>query len=145
MITVIEIMMHQIEIYIELIARIIDWVVILILLYGVIRTLPLMIYSEVFLSRKNARGDNFKFLDERVRGPLGRYLLLGLELSIVSDIIHTTITRTLDDLLFLGGVVIIRTILSHFLNREVMHLAKSSGGGHGDRRRGRNRPNREDK
>ena len=63
-----------------------------------------------------------KFEIERVsiiRRNYGNYLLLGLEFLIAADIIHTIITPTLEELGILGGIVIVRTILSYFLNKEI--------------------------
>ena len=45
---------------------------------------------------------------------MGTYILIGLEFMIVSDIIHTFVTRTTEDLIFLGAIVIIRTAISFF-------------------------------
>ena len=50
---------------------------------------------------------------------LGSYILLSLEFIIISDIIMTGISRTVDDLLALGLLVIIRVALSFFLGREL--------------------------
>ena len=55
----------------------------------------------------------------RLRIRLGQYLLLGLELLIASDIIETIVNPGLNELLQVGGVVVIRTVLSFFLNREI--------------------------
>jgi uncharacterized membrane protein len=53
------------------------------------------------------------------RAQLGRYILAGLELLIVSDIIHTALSLALNDLLFLGLLVLIRSAISFFLDREI--------------------------
>ena len=52
------------------------------------------------------------------------YLLLGLEFLIASDILKTVVDPTLDELAILGGVVIVRTVLSVFLNKEIKELAE---------------------
>ena len=57
------------------------------------------------------------------RRELGSYILAGLELLIVSDVIHTAITLELDGLYFLGGLVVIRAVISFFLEREIKQLA----------------------
>ena len=59
---------------------------------------------------------------ERVE--LGRYILAGLELFIVSDIIHTALSLALTDLLFLGLLVVIRAVISYFLDREMAEIRK---------------------
>ena len=53
---------------------------------------------------------------------LGGYLLAALEFMIVSDILHTVITRELEDLLFLGLLVVIRTAISFFLGLELKEV-----------------------
>jgi uncharacterized membrane protein len=56
------------------------------------------------------------------RMELGRYILSALELLIVSDIIHTALSLALADLLFLGVLVLIRSMISFFLNREIREI-----------------------
>ena len=53
---------------------------------------------------------------------LGRYILAGLELFIVSDIIHTALSLRLSDLIFLGLLVLIRSLISYFLGRELKEV-----------------------
>lgn len=61
---------------------------------------------------------------------LGMKLVFALELMIVSDLLQTIISRSVDDLVFLGGLVIIRTTIAYFLNQEIKdveaELAQSS-------------------
>ena len=53
---------------------------------------------------------------------LGRYILASLEVLIVSDIIHTALTFSLGDLMFLGLLVLIRSLISFFLDRELREI-----------------------
>jgi uncharacterized membrane protein len=50
---------------------------------------------------------------------LGRYLALGLEFQIGADILSTAIAPTLDQVLLLGAIVVIRTVLNYFLSKEL--------------------------
>ncbi len=59
---------------------------------------------------------------DRERMELGRYILSALELLIVSDIIHTALSLALSDLLVLGLLVLIRSMISFFLNREIREI-----------------------
>ena len=59
---------------------------------------------------------------ERVN--LGRYILAGLELLIVSDIIHTALSLAMIDLLFLGLLVVIRSVISYFIDMELEQVKK---------------------
>ncbi|MCD8182785.1 MAG: DUF1622 domain-containing protein [Bacteroides sp.] len=58
----------------------------------------------------------------KLRATFGTYLLLGLEFLIASDILKTVLEPTLNELAILGGIVILRTILSIFLNKEIKEL-----------------------
>lgn len=56
---------------------------------------------------------------ETLRHQLGSYLLLGMEFLIAADIIKTVSHPTLIDMAVLGSIVLIRTVISYFLEREV--------------------------
>jgi uncharacterized membrane protein len=50
---------------------------------------------------------------------LGKFILLGLELMIVSDVVHSFLKPDLDSLYALGLTVVIRTAISFFLGKEL--------------------------
>lgn len=55
-----------------------------------------------------------------LRAQIGRAILLGLELLVAADIINTVaIEPTMQSVLVLGGIVLIRTILSFSLEVEI--------------------------
>ena len=55
-----------------------------------------------------------------LRSGLGRAILLGLEFLVAADIINTVaIEQTLDSVIVLGGIVLIRTFLSFSLEVEI--------------------------
>jgi uncharacterized membrane protein len=57
---------------------------------------------------------------QRYRQQLGRSILLGLELLVAGDIIRTVaLTPTLASVAVLGGIVLIRTLLSFSLEVEI--------------------------
>jgi uncharacterized membrane protein len=64
---------------------------------------------------------------DRNRMELGRYILAGQELFIVSDIIHTALSLALNDLIFLGLLVLIRSAISFFLDREIREIREELG------------------
>ncbi len=99
----------------------IDLLAIAVLLIGAARFSVKMVRGE-FAS------DDFRRLSimNAARRELGSYILTGLELLIVSDVIQTAITLDLDGLLFLGGLVIIRSIIGLFLEREIRVLSEVS-------------------
>jgi len=57
----------------------------------------------------------------KLRQMLGFYLLLGLEFLIAADIIDTLMRPTTQDLIILGAIVAIRTVISYSLNLELAH------------------------
>ena len=56
---------------------------------------------------------------EGLRLRLGRTLALGIEFTLAADILSTAIAPTRADLLTLGAVVLLRTLLNLFLEREI--------------------------
>lgn len=55
----------------------------------------------------------------RVRLGLGRFLALGLEFQLASDILRTAIAPTFEEIGQLAAVAAIRTALNFFLAREI--------------------------
>ena len=66
---------------------------------------------------------------ERIRGlqvvrcDLGVILVFALELLIISDLLHTIVSRSMDDLLMVGVLVVIRTVIAFFLNKEIEEIS----------------------
>ena len=56
---------------------------------------------------------------EDIRLRLGQVLALGLEFTVASDILRTAVAPTRQDILILGAVVLLRTLLNYFLDREI--------------------------
>ncbi|EAQ01786.1 hypothetical protein OB2597_00175 [Pseudooceanicola batsensis HTCC2597] len=102
-------------------AAVIDLFAILLLLVGAIRFIVGVVRAELGAGENRIRRTN------RQRIELGRYILAGLELFIVSDVIHTALSLAFSDLLFLLLLVIIRSITSYFLERELDQLKKELG------------------
>jgi len=50
---------------------------------------------------------------------------MGLEFLIIADMIRTVINPTLQELAVLGSIVVIRTIVSYFLDREMIASHRS--------------------
>ena len=58
-----------------------------------------------------------KKIDVRLR--LGRWLSLALEFELAADILRTAITPTWDEIGKLAAIVVLRTLLNYFLEREI--------------------------
>lgn len=56
---------------------------------------------------------------EGIRLQLGRVLTLGLEFTVASDILRTAVAPTRSDILNLGSIVLLRTLLNYFLEQEI--------------------------
>lgn len=55
----------------------------------------------------------------RVRLTLGSYLVLGLEFQLAADILKTAIAPSFTEIGQLAAIAAIRTMLNHFLEREI--------------------------
>lgn len=103
-----------------------------VLLIGALRFAVGFLRAEVSAdAAARVRGGNA----ERIE--LGRYILAGLEILIVADIIHTAISLAMADLVYLGLLVLIRSAVSFFLERELEGVRRTleNDGGRGSYRR----------
>lgn len=55
----------------------------------------------------------------RIRLGFGRYLVLGLEFQLASDILRTAVAPTFEQIGQLAAIAAIRTLLNYFLGREI--------------------------
>ncbi len=60
-----------------------------------------------------------QYTNNEIRLYLGRYLALGLEFQLGADILSTAVAPTLDDVILLGAIAAIRTVLNYFLSQEL--------------------------
>lgn len=90
-------------------------VAVAIIIWGVILMLVRLIILEVSRIKKRS----IYYERENLRHQLGSYLLLGLELLIAADIIRTVTHPTLIDMALLASIVVIRTLISFFLDHEI--------------------------
>src|SRR6266516_3927883 len=88
---------------------------VLVIIFGVAACVALFFRSEI----QSARGRNVEEDRKLLRHMLGYYLLLGLEILIAADIIDTLMKPSVQDLIVLGAIVLIRTIVSYSLNSEL--------------------------
>ncbi|MEC4674972.1 MAG: DUF1622 domain-containing protein [Nitrospirota bacterium] len=107
--------MDTLQQFFEYVALAIDLVGISIILWG----FSLSFKDFVALELTPGKKGNFIQVTQQIRCQLGTYLLMGLEFMIASDIIHSFITRSTDDLIYLGVIVVIRTAIGYFLGKEL--------------------------
>ena len=67
--------------------------------------------------RRPGHGEEFV----RVRLGLGRYLTLGLEFQLASDVLSTAIAPSFSEIGKLAAIAAIRTALNYFLGKEIDH------------------------
>ncbi len=101
---------------IEVISFFLNVIGALITIWGIVLSLAAFLKKEIF-NRKEATQQN-----EVIRVRLGSYLVLALEFFIAGDIVKTIITPTWESLGILGAIVIIRTILSYFLTKDLKKI-----------------------
>ena len=96
---------------IEIIGVAIDSAGVLVVVLG-----ALIATGRFLIQRTNAPGEGYRLY----RQDLGRAILLGLEFLIAGDIIRTVVVApTLQNVLVLGLIVLIRTFLSMSLQLEI--------------------------
>jgi len=90
---------------------------VLVIVFGVLCGLIRFVRAEF----SAARGLSVDEERKQLRHVLGYYLLLGLEFLIAADIIDTLMRPSTQDLVILGAIVAIRTVISYSLNSELAH------------------------
>ena len=109
------------EQFTETLALVIALAGVAVIIWGVIMALIALIKLEV--GRFNGMAICSK--RDNLRHHLGSYLLLGLEFLVAADVIHTILHPGREELIILGAIVLIRTILSFFLNLEMRNNHKN--------------------
>lgn len=98
----------------SILKEIIDYIAIIIMVWGVAVSLVRLVRGEILI-----KDESQQILHrENIRAYLATYILLGLEIFIVADIIAIIINPTTDELIVLVIIVVVRTVISFFLERE---------------------------
>lgn len=104
-------MMENIQVYIEYTAKFIEVAGILTIIIGTV----LALFKYIF-SVQGSENRSYRLL----RQELGKGILLGLEILVAGDIIATVVTEpTMERVLALGVIVLIRTFLSLSIELEI--------------------------
>lgn len=99
----------------QYIIYILYFIAITIIVYGIIVQYIGFLKSEFTSKSRKSATKNVMVL----RNFLGTYILFSLEVLIGADIIESILDPSLDHILSLAALVIIRTIISYFLNKEI--------------------------
>lgn len=92
---------------------------ILIIISGVLLALSQYVYS-VYAGHVVSQTSDIN----AIRLNLGRVLILGLEFIVAADLIGTTTTPDYYSVGMLAIIVLVRTVLSFSINRELMAIGK---------------------
>ena len=107
---------HQMLTYL---VQIVDIATVVVIFYG----FAYAMYLFWQMHRDHWTGDDHKAIDLSViRIKLWSYLLLALELFIAADIILTIWDPSIDHLIQLWAIVVIRVVITHFLQKEMTEL-----------------------
>jgi uncharacterized membrane protein len=101
----------------EILISIFNAVSIVILVYGFVRAMLLFLKNETHSFKMNSMDHAALIAD--VKNTMGTYVLLSLEILIAADIIHSILYPTLQDIALLSATVVIRTVISFFLRKEI--------------------------
>lgn len=96
-----------------------DVVSIFIILVGAILSFIKLIHTE-----KEHDFSSVLHKNKYIKAYLGSYILLSLEFLIVADIIESIINPTFQDIIKLALIVLIRTMISYFLNKEISEFSE---------------------
>ncbi|CAM3544971.1 DUF1622 domain-containing protein [Erysipelothrix sp. HDW6B] len=108
-----------VETVVHILIVILNTISVLILVLGVIKAIIRFINVE-FSLKNNVDRDEVELRSINIiKRNLGAYVLLSLEVLIAADIIESILNPTIEDILMLGAVVIIRTVISFFLGKEI--------------------------
>lgn len=106
--------------FFEMLVLILYILCVLVLLWGIVLAMKDFFTSEMsHPSRKKS-----SYVLTSIRSFLGSYILLSLEILIAADIVHSIINPSFQDLITLGAMVVIRTVMAYFLHKEMLDAKK---------------------
>ncbi len=102
---------HTLRSGVDLLVRLVETAGALIIFLGALLAFARFVYAAI--SNRDAQ----EFV--RVRLGLGRFLTLGLEFQLASDVLRTAIAPSFREIGQLAAIAAIRTALNYFLAREI--------------------------
>ena len=103
----------------HILANAFDIIAVFIVVWGAIKAIFQLLRSEI-LHAHVVRKHHI----ELMRMDLGQKIVLGLEFFLVGDLIRLVGGASMEMLLKLAIIVLLRTVLSYFLTREISSTAK---------------------
>lgn len=95
---------------VEIFTRFFEVVSALLIIFGGLNAAIKILLVEAFKR-------SYKYHD--IKKEFTNKILFGLELLIVGDVLEMVMKPTIDDLILVGAIVLIRTVLGYFLSKEV--------------------------
>lgn len=93
----------------------------IVIIWGIAIQFALWLKSEIASKTRKTAVENIT----TIKNFLGTYILFGLEILIGADIIESILDPSLNHIFGLAVIVIIRTIISYFLNKEIESINKN--------------------
>lgn len=115
-----EMLMHLVLPLFETIVFLLYILCILVLIWGVFLAMKDFLSSELNHPSREKSAYNLT----GIRSFLGSYILLSLEILIAADIVESIINPSIQDLIILASMVLIRTLMAYFLHKEMMDAKK---------------------
>lgn len=109
--------MELIKEILHIVVEVIDIIGVTILLFGFVKIFLKYLKTEF----KNIAHTPFRKL-QKIRCEMGIYILLGLDFLIVSDIIQTIVDLSIEEIIKLSVLILLRTIISYFLGKEILEI-----------------------
>lgn len=88
--------------------------------------LAIIIYSFHSFSRFLRKPQQSK--KESIQITLAKGLAIGLQFKLAGEILKTSVVRTMDDILFLAGIVALRGAINLLIHWEITIMSKEAGG-----------------
>ena len=113
-------MHHLLVEFVELVAPWVEMVGIAVVLWGAIEGLiRLLLRIKSALVREPQLAPI-----SHIRIAIGEKTALGLDFFLAGDIIQTIVIPSWESLAMLGGIVVIRTVIAFFLNKDLKELSE---------------------
>jgi uncharacterized membrane protein len=101
-------------------ASIVEGLAMLVIGIGIVRSISLYLVQTI--KRVESRNEFIK----AIQLGLGRTLALGLEFLIAGDILRTAVAPTQHQILRLGAIVLLRTLMNFFLEHEIHQVEEDA-------------------
>lgn len=110
--------MDELYVVIEWLAVIVDVTAVFVMAWGFVMAVYGLIRGSIGAWDEAGRMRNLQV----TRCALGVKIVFALELMIISDLIETVVNHSLEELYMVGALVVIRTVISFFLNKEIKEI-----------------------